>query len=150
MLFVFLSYSRLCEIRPSSRQLLTEQRELFYSFLETIRVIIRLNSRYYCPSCWLPIEKVPAGKFVVRFGWLQKVLAPLNISDQLMSLSESPMLVVNLYLTSPHLINKPCVLENLISTKNHLMCRRNNLINSTLIISHVFCLCSTLLFPFRL
>ena len=27
------------------------QRELFYSFLETIRVIIRLNSRYCCPYC---------------------------------------------------------------------------------------------------
>ena len=33
------------------------QRELFHSFLETICVIIRLNSRY----CWLPTEKVSAG-----------------------------------------------------------------------------------------
>ena len=29
----------------------------FYSVLEEIRVIIRLNGRYCCPYCLLPIEK---------------------------------------------------------------------------------------------
>ena len=37
------------------------QRELFYSFSETIRSIIRLNSPFCCPYCWLLMEKVPPG-----------------------------------------------------------------------------------------
>ena len=37
--------------------------ETFLLILETIRVIISLNSRYYCRYCWIPIEKVPAGHF---------------------------------------------------------------------------------------
>ena len=36
------------------------QRQLFYSFLETKRVIIRLNSRYCFPIVDFQIEKVPA------------------------------------------------------------------------------------------
>ena len=36
------------------------QRKLFYLVLETIHVIIRLNSWYSFPYCWLRIEKVPA------------------------------------------------------------------------------------------
>ena len=33
------------------KEFTTVQRELFYSILETLRVIIRLNSRYCCPYC---------------------------------------------------------------------------------------------------
>ena len=36
---------------PGSATAALFQRELFYSFLETIRVIIRLNNRYCCPYC---------------------------------------------------------------------------------------------------
>ena len=57
-------------------QYLWKQRELFYSFLEKIRVIIRLNRCYCCSYCWLPVEKVPAdcicGVFVptvFEIGW---------------------------------------------------------------------------------
>ena len=53
------------------------QRELFYSFLEKIRVIIRLNSRYCGPYCWLPIEKVPT---MVK-PWLQVRFMSCRVSD---------------------------------------------------------------------
>ena len=34
------------------------QWQLFYSFLETMCVIICLINRYCCPCCWFPIERV--------------------------------------------------------------------------------------------
>ena len=43
----------------------SKQRELFYSFWETIRVIIHLNSHYCFPYCWLPIKKFP---LIINFG----------------------------------------------------------------------------------
>ena len=51
-----------------------------FRYLETIRVIIRLNSRYCCSYCWLSIEKVPAG-FIVRIvSTLRSVCQPLNVN----------------------------------------------------------------------
>ena len=54
------------------RVIVFPQRELFYLFFEIIRVIIRVNSRYCCPYCWLPIEKVTAvtASIVVRYCWI--------------------------------------------------------------------------------
>ena len=60
------------------------QRELFYSFSETIRSIIHLNSRFCCPYCWLPIEKAPA---VIDLKYLEIPLRwkrfPLNFLCQI-------------------------------------------------------------------
>ena len=55
------------------------QRELFYSFLETIRVIIHISCHY----CWLPIGKVPAGvnfssvKVFTLYLWHEPVMKKL-------------------------------------------------------------------------
>ena len=46
------------------------QQELFYSVLDTVRVIIRLNSHYYCPYCWLPTGKVPAALIRSHFIYI--------------------------------------------------------------------------------
>ena len=58
------------------------QRELFYSFLETIHVIIHLNSRYCCPHCWLPIGKVPADKALKLLTTIISTLISLLTKNQ--------------------------------------------------------------------
>ena len=58
------------------------QRKLFYSGLETIRVIIRLENRYYCcPYCWLPKKK-----FLLKLslGYFESILVlPLSFGEQI-------------------------------------------------------------------
>ena len=51
-----------CHTSPTIKLHKATDGELFYLFSETIRSIICLNSRFCCPHCWLPIEKVPAVK----------------------------------------------------------------------------------------
>ena len=41
-------------------------------------VSIRLNSRYCCPYCWLPIEKVPAERFWRILNELNSLLCKLK------------------------------------------------------------------------
>ena len=50
----------------------TEQLELFYSFLETTRVIIRLNSRRYC--CWLSSRIFKTG--LALLNWILSLFPP--------------------------------------------------------------------------
>ena len=61
LVFVSLLFMLISTYYKNKMQLfrIYNQREFFYSVLETIRVIIRLNSRYFFLYCWLPIEKVP-------------------------------------------------------------------------------------------
>ena len=52
------------------------QRELFYSSLETIYVIIRLNSRYYCPYCWPSIKSSRCTRNHVRLEVMGSISTP--------------------------------------------------------------------------
>ena len=73
--------------------------ELSYLFLETIRVIIGLNSRYYCSYCWLLIKEFPliARTFMRKFvllNWqlisveyIMMLLLSLNVLLKLLTLN---------------------------------------------------------------